>query len=582
MQRIRLPSGQIANFPDEMSREDIEAVLQKQFPVENGDKSKSEISNQIPRKEKNIQTPNKLSSSLLPENLQPGIGSKFTRGLGLGLGDIVKQISTPGLMKLQESAIGKSPFSGSPITSTGELSEEAGRLVGSGVLPGGVGAKVESALMPYATNFLTRSLARGAGGAAAAASMKQNPLVGGFLSTVLGVPGEVLNKLSIPSKLSTLYRKVASLSDTKENSSTLFKDQIKNYLQKQKNASDLYKSLDANPEIKQVFEKQVGEPGMLGFGVTDKPLPTTFKDKANQLIEDLGDVKNSPEKKKLKSFIQGYNNKSINSFEDLMNTDKQLNKDYGDLNMHLLENKNLKSKYAQLKEALKTHMDDLEDLVPESLKNDYQAAKNAYKEKTYFETIPNSTEVSPFFKRYKKQLNPEKVASGEIEGNTKGYLGEYLKPSSGQASYNPQTEHIFNITSPEHSDKILASYIDKFGTGKITRKKMLNALNSLTEKQQQYYDGLNPGVLNEMKSLLSKRGTYNSLKISSKLLGILEGTKIGHPFMGYAAGSELADRIYPDEINLKEGKNSPVVNPLNFPYARYGAETGALEKNKDN
>lgn len=46
VRKVRLPNGQIGNFPDDMGNEEIEAVLQKQFPSENQEsstKSESEI-----------------------------------------------------------------------------------------------------------------------------------------------------------------------------------------------------------------------------------------------------------------------------------------------------------------------------------------------------------------------------------------------------------------------------------------------------------------------------------------------------------------------------------------------------------
>ncbi len=106
--RVQLPNGEIGEFPDDMPHEEIESVLQKQFPPE----QKSEIAS-APFNEQE-QPEERIDSKSLMSDLVHGLGKALRQGTDFA-------VKTPGMIKSLTKHLEENPLSA--------LKHDAGQLL---------------------------------------------------------------------------------------------------------------------------------------------------------------------------------------------------------------------------------------------------------------------------------------------------------------------------------------------------------------------------------------------------------------------------------------------------------------------
>lgn len=97
--RVKLPNGEIGEFPDDMSHEDIESVLQKQFPPE----QQSEIA-ATPFNESQQQPEEKIDSKSVMSDLVHGLGKALRQGTDFA-------VKTPGMITSLAKHLKEHPLS---------------------------------------------------------------------------------------------------------------------------------------------------------------------------------------------------------------------------------------------------------------------------------------------------------------------------------------------------------------------------------------------------------------------------------------------------------------------------------------
>lgn len=235
--------------------------------------------------------------------------------------------------------------------------------------------------------------------------------------------------------------------------------------------------------------------------------------------------------------------RTLNNFQDYMNIDQSLNSLYKTRNV--INNPSLKYYYRQLKGALDDTMNNNIDNLPPDLAQNYQLAKSLWKAKSAMEVMPNG-KASPFFQAWKNE--PDK--SGIINGTSDPTIGpgnaldKMLKPTSSSAlsDYSAQANHFMQYMDPDDKEAIASAIMNPQAKDQLSLQEVAKNLGKYNDDQKQLIFGEKMPIVNQLESLAQK-GNGKGTQLISKVLGLFEGMKTGHPFLGYALGSHLGSML---------------------------------------
>ena len=231
--------------------------------------------------------------------------------------------------------------------------------------------------------------------------------------------------------------------------------------------------------------------------------------------------------------------KKLESFGDAIDLDQDINKKYGDYNLDAMPG--VKRQLASLKKALYSNMDDNSQNIPASARDAYNHAKNMHKQLKSYQMLDENT-VSPFFKRWSRESEEtlpdgSKVKSPLLNSNNANpgrLLKDYIKPSDSMEDHTALMNHMMGLLNDEDKPLVGAAWI----ASQNDLKGVARQLGKLNPDQRNAMFGRNTPLANQLEQMNREyKKTGKLSKSLARTLSFIEGAHLGHPVMGYAAGS---------------------------------------------
>jgi hypothetical protein len=291
--------------------------------------------------------------------------------------------------------------------------------------------------------------------------------------------------------------------------------------------------------------------------------------------------------KEQQAWVSGFLNKPVNNFQDYMNRDKELNDLFKTEDVQ--SNKGLISQYAKLKQALDQHADELGSALPDDLKAQYGQAKSLWKQAAQYETLPGNTDASEWYKQFQKETDPRAIATGEkdengfLKGNPGNFLQNTFSKSGALADQSAKVKHLTSLLGDEDKANVASAYLNPDALKKVKRSDLATRLNHLNPDSKQVLFGSNTPAANALQRIASNP-IHNALaRHASAILGMVEGAKFGHPWIGYGVGSAIPSlferRFVKAPTGVAEATNS--LKGLKRPYAILPAAMSALSPDQN-
>ncbi len=417
---------------------------------------------------------------------------------------------------------------------------------GWAVAPTGIGTKFleKAAIKHIGDNALARGIGLTAGGAAVAPLYGQTPLQGvsaGLLGSVpltAGAAGKALvNKWNKPAQALSNLAPVTP-EDLPTVTRNAYQAGAQSHIGLMDAASNEYNDLTDNP---------------VNHEANSANLDTFYK-KVNELKDQLSKRENTPEIQKQIAVLDSFNkeNTPLNTFNDVMNADRQINSIYK--NYDLQANKGLGRVAAQLKGALQSHSDDMSEYLPPDSQKQYANAKTLYKQAKSMETFPNSRKISPWYSQFSKETNPRAVANGDADqfgvpiGDPGNFVQNSLRAPSGQKNTTARINHLLNYVAPNQKSSLASAYLNPFAKRYLERDEVANKLNGLEPAARNQLFGDNNPDVDVVKNWANQR--HGSMaRVIAGLAGMAELGHFGHPFIGYYAGSHLVPYLQRNSLS---------------------------------
>ncbi len=429
-----------------------------------------------------------------------------------------------------------------PVLATiGAAPEIEGAL---GVKALGEGASTAEKVIQH---LIVNPFGRAASGAATAPLFGMKPQAGAALNVGFGAVPEAFGGIkNYMGRLSQAYHAIApDLPETLAKApKTIYQKLASGYMGLKNSASDIYKSLDQDPRINNSIPNWNNNQQSLVTNGPVKVIPnqsTTFNDQVNSILDELSNTGQTKNVLDQKAWVSGFKDKPINNFKDFMNRDKELNDLYKNENVQ--DNPGLAAHFARLKQALNQQADEMGSQLPEDLMPKYNQAKSLWKQAASYETLPENTDASEWYKQFKKETNPKAVAAGELDsrgfqkGNPGNFLSKTFDKSSGLADQSLKVNHLTSLLDPKDTQLAASAYLNPDALKAVPRKDLAKRLNNLNpDTKQMIFDAKTP-IANSLQKVANSRVNNTLARHASGLLGMMEGAKFGHPLIGYIAGS---------------------------------------------
>jgi hypothetical protein len=422
--------------------------------------------------------------------------------------------------------------------------------VGKAAQLGEKGIGILSDLLPQFSgkNFLSKVASLSAGGAASAPLYGQSPGQGIANNLLLGGVGHTLGSVANKAnKLATAYQTVAPAltSDLSKIPKMAYQDAAKNYVGITDQAKAKYNQLDNDPN----FTKDIPNNA------------SAFPNAVQNQLDELQDREDTPEVDTQRKWLQSFVDPSlnINRFKDITNIDKKLNNMYKTYNVE--NNPGLVGQYAGLKQALDQHLDEMGDAVPDQMQQTYQDAKDLWKKKSSFERLPGTNTPSPWWQQFSHEKDQRAVAMGTPNengiqaGHPGNFLKNSLKPSSAQADQTANINHLSNILSPEMMPYVASAYLNPEGLPNVSIRKIAKQFNALNDESQNLLMGSNNPSVNNLRTIANTPHFGALGKFLDRLGGMIVGSHVGHPLMGWAAGAMMPNLFAHETIKAPTGES---------------------------
>lgn len=531
VKKVNLPNGKVGNFPDSMSWDEIQTVLQKQFPPTN-----THIN-------QNIKNDNNLISQLANNPITNTI---------LGTGDALRNLLSLGYLKNSPSTnFGYTTGSQSSqglAYNIGDVLGNVGGFIGGGevleALP--IASKIASTLGSTGIGgVLKRSLGSGMYGAAVNPEDRtKSALEGAALSPVLdAIPAagkKIINAFQPAKHARKLLDYIGGGTSLEENAKILAQ-QLKKYYEIAKNkASELY------------------DPILKHSGLGDRPIYRTLNPSGIHAYMDKPEIDILNPKGDLKNLYEKFNkNPTLKNAHDLQS---MLGKEAKDIISNNSEERALKNNYFSAQKKIRNHIYNFLESNKKGLGDDY------------FNSIDNYAEnVGPYLdnNKIKEIVKSKKTNPQNIENIFK--------------SPEPGIEKVTADLGDEGKNRILYAALKTPKGKKLTGEALLTNILNLDKKGLSSY--ITPETASLIKQLESKVRNKNILQRGAGLLlgsqigktaglpgaevvggalGALESPKIMNSIYPYLPGNELNNALSKYLTKSGDiGKKAMIANLLN-------------------
>lgn len=418
--------------------------------------------------------------------------------------------------------------------STKLISDAVMNQLGKGLVSKAAGMSVGGAL---SAPLVGVSPTQGAGAGLLGAAPEAIGAVGNIAKNRFNQYQNVLNNLAPTDKmnLSGINRKV-------------YQEGAQNYMGLKNDASAIANKIRNDPRFTQ-------------SGVSNVP---TFFDAVNKQISDLESKSPTSSTQDQLAWVKNFtpDRVKLNNFQDVMNTDQLINDVYKSENV--IANPGLKHQAGVLRNALKQHADDMGDLLPQDMKDDYSQFKGKWSQAKKMENLPNSTTRSPWYMQFKNETDPQGVADGKVDengipvGNPGNFLSNTLGQSGATKNVTAKINHLVNTVAPNSRDEIASAYLNPNVSPTLSKSQIANKLNGMDDYTKKLIFGDKAPDVDKLQAWANK-GPNKALNWIATSAGLLEGMHLGHPFMGYALGHQLPKILNRNTLNSAQSAST---NPL--------------------